>query len=519
MFCQKCHTQILDDSIKFCHRCGTELNRKKTKFSSFQSDNTFKYMSKYGKKTSLDKFNYENLNTNTTIDEQQEIPCNINENAQANNHSDQFNYSLNYSGVTKKRQTHDEQFNYSKNYSGATKKSQSHDDQYNYSQFYSNATNSQQAKAYQEKQRIQARYNAAAQNAQQAYQNNQQMYQQQKYDVTNREERQQLIQAAREEYYRKHGQQQTVTSDDTYRLTFMGTNQQAIIKNHFSVPTLLFGPLHLIYRKMFGLGIATQILIFVLASAFGEDAAGFQFMINLFLAFNFRTMYLRFTDKKVNEIKVQNPDKSSTELLNICRKKGNTIELKNFIILFIVLYIIFDMMIGLSSIEPEPKNDPLDDFYNQIENNNDYNNGYVTNKNNKVYVFGDYKFETSHNLSLMTSSETNYLYKYNKSNTEVCTFYLDKIYSHDTARNFLTLQEQNFRNYTPSYITAEQLNNINWYKQRFNYPDGRYPEYMSMYAMKDNYTNNIYTITTFTNGSTYCNTITREIVNSFRKKN
>ena len=91
MFCQKCHTQILDDSIKFCHRCGTELNKKKSKFSSFQSDNTFKYMSKYGKKSSLDKFNYENLNTNTTIDNQQEIPCNINENARANNHSDQFN--------------------------------------------------------------------------------------------------------------------------------------------------------------------------------------------------------------------------------------------------------------------------------------------------------------------------------------------------------------------------------------------------------------------------------------------
>ena len=30
MFCSKCHTEIRDENIKFCPRCGQEIGNKRT---------------------------------------------------------------------------------------------------------------------------------------------------------------------------------------------------------------------------------------------------------------------------------------------------------------------------------------------------------------------------------------------------------------------------------------------------------------------------------------------------------
>ena len=312
MFCQKCHTEILDDSIQFCTRCGTKLNKKKGKFSSFSTGNTFKYTSKYGKKSNGDKYNYENIGNDETLKRilaEDNNGCN-DQTPSANNHNSQFNYSMKYSGVTKKRQTHDEQFNYSKNYSGVTKKGQTLDEQYNYSKNYSVATNSQQAKAYQQQQRQQA------------------AYQQQQATYT-----------------------QPITSDDAYRMAFIGTNKESIIKNKFSVPALFFGPLYLIYRKMYVLGITLQVIIYVLMLTLGEDGSSIQMFINIFLAIKFNSLYLNFVNKQVKKIRENNNDKSSTEILNICKKQGNTIQLKTFAILLVILFFIAEIAAATSEIE------------------------------------------------------------------------------------------------------------------------------------------------------------------------
>lgn len=334
MFCPNCHTHILDDSTKFCGRCGEELTKKKKKssfsssFSSISSASTFKYMSKYGKKSNGDKYNHENLRNEEALKrvlEDDPSECNINQQANSNNHNDQFHYNLKYSGVTKKRQTHDEQFSYSKNYSGVTKKGKTHDEQYNYSQKYSSVqpTASQQQTAY--------------------YQQNED-YPQQTY-------------------------QQPVTSDDAYRLAFIGKNKGIIIKAPFSVPALLLGPIYLIYRKMFGLGIAL-IAITIISKIYinPEITSTLSFFLNLILAIKFRTIYLNHVNKKVKEIRKNNPNKTSTELLYECTKNGGVMSIMTFIILLIIIYILSVGAAGLYEVSKKSVNMSINNITPIIEN-------------------------------------------------------------------------------------------------------------------------------------------------------
>lgn len=100
MFCSKCHTEIRDEDVKFCPRCGQKIENKRTS-NRFYFGSTFK--------TSL------------------------------NEHEDQYNYSKDYSDVEKdENDTHQEQYNYSKDYSEVKKDtSDEHSTQYNYSKKFS----------------------------------------------------------------------------------------------------------------------------------------------------------------------------------------------------------------------------------------------------------------------------------------------------------------------------------------------------------------------------------------------
>ena len=375
MFCPKCHTNILDESIKFCSRCGEDLTQKKKKssfssFSTLSTSSTFKYMSKYGKKTSLNKYNHENINKieipETTPDNTQ---CNINQPIENNNHNDQFNYSIKYSGVTKKSQGHDEQFNYSKKYSNVTKKGKTHDEQYAYSQRYSNSTTTD---------RNYSQYN-----------------------------------------------QQDNSSDDSYRLAFINYNKDSIIKSSFSIPALLFGPLYLIYRKMIPLGIALQIIILILRINLGDAATYFQILIHIILAFKFRTIYLNYVDKNVKQIKEKGQNKTTTEIAYECTKKGSTLGLKGIIKYVIIFYILTVIAVGIYEVNKKSVD------INPNSNNQSYNNSYT-------YEINNYEFEISTKLTQTTLNEYQFIpdnsnnskcvfqLEYTPSNNTVTRYLLDQ---------------------------------------------------------------------------------------------
>ena len=122
MFCSKCHTEIRDENIKFCPRCGQEIGNKRTT-NHFYFGSTFKKTNEHENQYDYSK-NYSNV-----LDDNPDT------------HQEQYNYSKSYSDVKKdKTDEHDKQYDYSKNYSDVKKdKADEHENQYRYSAKYSDA--------------------------------------------------------------------------------------------------------------------------------------------------------------------------------------------------------------------------------------------------------------------------------------------------------------------------------------------------------------------------------------------
>lgn len=449
MFCPKCHTQILDDSIKFCSRCGESLEKKKRKntfsnnssFSSISASSTFKYMSKYGKKTNND-FNYDNQKNEEALERalnNDQVECNINQPINTNNHNDQFNYSVNYSGVTKRNQSHNQQFDYSKKYSNVTKKSKTHDEQYEYSQNYSNAT------------------------------------------------------------------QQQVTSDDSYKLAFIGKNKESIIKSKISVPALIFGPLYLIYRKMYTLGVTLVLILFVLLIYFGENISSFQIFINVILALKFKIIYLNYVNKKVEEIKNNSQNKTTTEILYECSQKGNTLTFKSIIKYTIAFYILSIICSAIYEVKQKSIELPINDNQNTTIG---------------AYEIGNYKFYTPYILNQTVKTSTSNVYEHhpNEDINKNCIFQVNRTYTKNNIETYLMIEQQKYPNYKISNIYKEtKTNEITWYYQ-YLYPQIS-NDYIKINAMKDHYSNEIYSITTMSYNTNECEEITNNIINNFKKKN
>lgn len=259
MFCPKCHTE-LDDDKKFCTRCGTNLQVKKSKYTQFSTMRTFKRMAEldYSK----------NKKDNEEIQELDNIDHN-------DTHNEQYNYNKKYSKIKKdNNDSHNIQYNYSKNYSKSNDYEENHNEQYSYSEEYSKINNIQ------------------------------------------------------------------VTSDEDYIESYVGRYYKYIKSQTISIYSLLFGEYYLLYRKMYTEGIIIIVLNIIIACFNVGLASLLTIIVRLFLAFKFKDIYLNKVEKKVNEIKIINSDKQSTELINIISKKGGTLDLGFliFIAIFISLF-------------------------------------------------------------------------------------------------------------------------------------------------------------------------------------
>ena len=49
-------------------------------------------------------------------------------------------------------------------------------------------------------------------------------------------------------------------------------------------------------------------------------------ILSLFIGLKVNNIYMSYATKKVDEIKISNPDKSSVEIYTLCEKKGRTVN-------------------------------------------------------------------------------------------------------------------------------------------------------------------------------------------------
>ena len=159
------------------------------------------------------------------------------------------------------------------------------------------------------------------------------------------------------------------SGDDKYIKAYIGNNYALIKKMKFSFPALIFGPWYLLYRKVWGYAIGAIIISIAASILLSNDFADFiNLIINIYFACKFKEIYMKQAEDQVESIKQQNLDKSTNELLDVCRKKGGVSFKYIGVIITIGIFAIVALGVYLGmkydSTTPLPQ---LDDNYdNQI---------------------------------------------------------------------------------------------------------------------------------------------------------
>lgn len=303
---------------------------------------------------------------------------------------------------------HTQQYNYSYNYSNKTKPSynlnQSHEEQYNYNNLYSG-----------------------------------------KFDYIKTE----------------------TIGDERYLEVYVGPNYKIIKNGKFSISTLIFGVLHLLYRKLYAYSFLYLFIVIAAAFLIPSYYEIIYWGLNIIMAIKFNNLYMEHVEKKVEQIKQSNFDKTSRELLDECKKKGG-VSLKSAILTpIIVILLIIIASLAFYGTKIYNKIDKLVEEGYQVEINGN-ENGYdlnVTNPNTETTPYEDIPNEmtdtpkTQHVLNGLTYKiQTNFIPNHVDDNYSIYTEPTNLCEIHFMTET-KTINE--FYNLISSSVTKKSKTNIN----------------------------------------------------------
>jgi hypothetical protein len=296
-----------------------------------------------------------------------------------------------------------------------------------------------------------------------------------------------------------------ITSDEDYVKAYVGKNYESVKNESFSLPALILGPIYLLYKNLIKYGLLI-LLIYLLLWYYTNYNITVLFVItiNLILGFKFNKIYLEYSQRRTEEIKLSNPDKTSLELLEVCKIKGKSNSIINLILLIIFIILLISVYIdnyGTNLINNQE----------QIHEEEEHNNEYITELNKEYELI----YTVPNEFTNETLNTTNYkFYNYTKNNIScylTITKYEDMTnYNEETyiKKRIMTSDEQNTLS-----IKTKKINNYTWYTIT---RDNSYTN-KNFYVIKENdiiykieYTNN--------QNSEVCTTYENEIINSLNFK-
>ena len=138
----------------------------------------------------------------------------------------------------------------------------------------------------------------------------------------------------------------TIDNDDTLIDAYIGKNSDKIKTEKFSIYSFVFGASYFVYRKMWFWVFIQFVVIVVSALFFSDYFDVINSFFNIVVACNFKKIYLNHVNRRINSIKIKNPDKSIEELKKICIKRGGTTLIGAVIITILFVFIsIFSVLI------------------------------------------------------------------------------------------------------------------------------------------------------------------------------
>lgn len=229
--------------------------------------------------------------------------------------------------------------------------------------------------------------------------------------------------------------QKQITSEEDYIDFYIGQNAIWIKNQNFSIPTAFFGPFYLLYRKLWTQGIILLILYIGSYLYIGENLGiALRVIINIIMAIRFKEMYLTDVERKVEQIKTQNPDKTSTELLEECKKKGGVLGMGKVIIILFFYFVIVILLTNKEEYTEMIQKEPVSydkEIYNMVY------------KTNEDMMEKDYY--------------TNYHYYVSRKEKGTCYITIESIITNKTTQDYLKEESDIYEDYTRDNITNFNL--------------------------------------------------------------
>lgn len=293
--------------------------------------------------------------------------------------------------------------------------------------------------------------------------------------------------------------------DDKYVKAYIGQNYQSIKKMKFSFPALIFGPWYLLYRKVWGYAIAIIIISIAAQFLLTSDLKDFvNIIMNIFVACKFQSIYMKQAEDKVEQIKQQNLDKTTNELLDICRKKGGTSTKAPAIIIISALILIpIIAMYVYTNDTVDVENENNNEIVEEVEEENNEFTYTIPQGFIKAYGSGFYN-----------------RFEYQVNNSIKCNLTVDKttlIRNYPDEKTYLEKKMNIVANTTnqPIPVMSLNLNGKNWKYMNIETPQRS----ETMYAYKTD--KEIYVIKTYdykinNQTNTICKTKYNEFLNSVK---
>lgn len=251
-------------------------------------------------------------------------------------------------------------------------------------------------------------------------------------------------------YSYNYSSNKIISGDEKYIANYVGKNYLSIKNSKFSLPTLIFGPLYFIYRKLFLYAFVWLVILIATGYYIPNYLELVYWCSTIFLSTKFTNIYLEKVEQRVDKLKHESLDLTSQEILDKCSKVGGTIKIMSKM-LSVVYIIIFFGIILATIILPEYidniiyKNDMQQETKENFAYNLNYDipEGFKTTYNSNYTKEYEYKNDTTNNHCKIAIH-------INK--------YIDDYSSHESfLKNSISITEYN-------EITIQKIGNIPWRK-------------------------------------------------------
>ena len=131
-----------------------------------------------------------------------------------------------------------------------------------------------------------------------------------------------------------------ISGDEKYIANYVGNKYLSIKNSKFSLPTLIFGPLYFIYRKLFLYAFVWIVVLIATGYYIPNYLELVYWCSTVFLSTKFTNIYLEKVEQRVDKLKHESLDLTSQEILDKCSKVGGTIKVisKMFSIVYVIIF-------------------------------------------------------------------------------------------------------------------------------------------------------------------------------------